>query len=366
MASDSCMGPGYRQEITHNSADGRGVYSIHVQNQTSFTVEFRITEDGNENANNQYCILFGILSSTDMNEDTTLDADHDGLPQHGYFVDDLLYRVGGDRTGLPVEIRNSRSTLCISRENTFRLSLVRQPYPHLCGQIRQGQEDIPFPIEFTSIQPDDYSPIIWIRRGTGVWSVEVEEVDTCIPYHNGWSLWKTCPVAHYYVDVAFVLKDLVGNLVVKYAHKVVLATQSATLNELFLEHGHEFVRVYVPRMISVSAMETFLEYLYTKNFMSGHAYTNSLKDVLFLAYYYSVEQLFYTCAIEILKGPCSETIFQAFSMVQELYFSGLPGETRSSMTDWLFIQVNKYLEGDAGRFRSFLANVYKSSNCDAR
>ena len=96
--------------------------------------------------------------------------------------------------------------------------------------------------------------------------------------------------------------------------------------------------------------------------MSGHAYTNNLKDVLFLAYYYQVEELFHTCAIEILKGLCSETILQAFSMVQELRFLGLPGETRSSMTDWLFIQLNKYLEGDSGRLCKFLADVYMLSH----
>ena len=361
MAPDSFMGPGYRQEITHNCADGRGVYIIPVQNQTSFTVEFTVTKDANEDANNQHCILLGILSSTDINEDSAFDADDD-LPQQGYFLDDLLYRFGGDKTGLPVEIRNSRPTLCISKENTFRLSLVCQPYLHLCGQIRHGQEDISFPIEFTTIQANDYTPIIWIPKGKGVWCVEVEEVDTCIPWHSGWSLSKACSVAQNYVDVAFVLKDLAGSVVEKYAHKVVLATQSATLNKLFLEQGREFVRVYVPRVMSVSAMETFLEYLYTKKFMSGHAYTNHLKDVLFLAYYYQVEELFYTCAIEILKGPCSETIFQAFSMVQELRLLGLPGETRSSMTDWLFIQLNKYLEGDADRLRRFLANVYSLSH----
>ena len=279
MAPDSSMGPRYRQEIKHDCADGRRVYRIHVQNQTSFTVEFRITEDGNEDANNQYCILFGILSSTDINEDSAFDADDD-LPQQGYFLDDLLYRVGGDKTGLPVEIRNSRPTLCISKENTFRLSLVPGPYLHLCGQIRQGQQDIPFPIEFTTIQANDYSPIIWIR-GKGVWCVEVEEVDTCIPYHTGWSLWETCSVARYYVDVAFVLKDQAGSVVYKPAHKVVLATQSATLNELFLQQGPAFVEVYVPRVVSMSAMESFLKYFYTKNFMSGHAYTNNLADSCF-------------------------------------------------------------------------------------
>ena len=89
--------------------------------------------------------------------------------------------------------------------------------------------------------------------------------------------------------------------------------------------------------------------------MSGHAYTNNLKDVLFLAYYYQVEELFHTCAVEILKGLCSETILQAFSMVQELRVLGLPGETRSSMTlDWLFRELRKYLEGDSARLCAFL------------
>ena len=90
--------------------------------------------------------------------------------------------------------------------------------------------------------------------------------------------------------------------------------------------------------------------------MSGHAYTNNLKDVLFLAYYYQVEELFHTCAVEMLKGLCSETILQAFSMVQEL--RNLPGETRSSMAlDWLFMELGKYLEDDSARLRAFLNDL---------
>ena len=254
-------------------------------------------------------------------------------------------------------------TLCISKENTFRFSIVWEPYLHLCGEIRQGQQDIPFPIEFKKIPEKDYWPVIvFTGKGEGVWCVEAEEVGTCIPWHSGWSVWEAGPVAQNYVDVAFVLKDQAGSVVYKYAHKVVLATQSATLNKLFLEQGRDFVEIYLPRKVSLSAMDSFLVYLYKKQFMSGHAYTNNLKDVLFLAYYYQVEELFHTCAIEILKGLCSETILQAFCMVQELRFLGLPGETRSSMTDWLFIELNKYLEGDAERLRRFLAHVYSLSH----
>ena len=86
-----------------------------------------------------------------------------------------------------------------------------------------------------------------------------------------------------------------------------LAAQSETLNELFLEQGPAFVEVHVPRAVSMTAMESFLKYFYTNNFMSGHAYTNNLADVLFLAYYYEAEELFHTCGLEILNGLSSET-----------------------------------------------------------
>ena len=77
--------------------------------------------------------------------------------------------------------------------------------------------------------------------------------------------------------------------------------------------------------------------------MSGHAYTNNLKDVLFLAYYYQVEELFHTCAVEILKGLCNETILQAFCMVQDLRVLGLPLESRSSMAlDWLLLELMEH------------------------
>ena len=158
-------------------------------------------------------------------------------------------------------------TLCISKDNTFRFSLVWEPYLHLCGQIRQGEQDIPFPIEFKKIPENDYWPVIvFTGIGEGVWGVQAEEVSTCIPWHSGWSVWEAGPVAKNYVDAAFVLKDQAGGVVYKHAHKVVLATQSATLNKLFLEQGPAFVEIYVPRVVSMSAMESFLKYFYTKKF----------------------------------------------------------------------------------------------------
>ena len=63
MAPDSFMGPGYRQEITHNCADGRGVYRIPVQNQTCFTVQYTITEDANEHGNKKtvFCSVYCLI-----------------------------------------------------------------------------------------------------------------------------------------------------------------------------------------------------------------------------------------------------------------------------------------------------------------
>ena len=162
---------------------------------------------------------------------------------------------------------------------------------------------------------DDYWPVIALTGiGKGVWGVHAEEVSTCFPWHSGWSVWEAGRVAYNYADVAFVLQG--GEWYP--AHKVVLAAQSETLNELFLEQGPAFAEVYVPRAVSMIAMETFLKYLYTNNFMSGHAYTNNLAGVLFLAYYYEVEELFHTCGLEILNMLSNDTIFDALRMVHAL------------------------------------------------
>ena len=307
MAPNSSMRPGYRhtwcQRITHDCVKGKRVYRIRVINPTCFTVEYTITEDPNQRANNNFGILFGLLANQHINGRSAFGADDD-LPRHVFFLDDLLYRVGGDTTGQPLEIRNTMPTLCISKANTFRFSLLSMPYLHLRGQIRQGKQDIRFPIEFKDIPVDDYWPVIaFTGIGKGVWGVHAEEVSTCFPWHSGWSVWEAGRVAYNYADVAFVLQG--GEWYA--AHKVVLATQSATLNELFLQQGPAFVEIYVPRVVSMSAMESFLKYFYTNNFMSGHAYTNNLADVLFLAYYYEAEDLFHTCGLEILNGLSSET-----------------------------------------------------------
>ena len=308
MAPKGCMARGYRHtccyRIKHDCAKAKnGFYSIPVSNPTTFTVEYRITKDPNQRGNNKFGILFGLLANEHINGCSAFGADTD-LPRHGFFVDDLLNRVGGDTTGEPLEIRNTMPTLCISSANTFRFSLLTVPYLHLCGEIRQGDQDIQFPIQFKDLPMDDYRPVIaFTGIGEGVWGVDAKEVRTCFPWHSGWSVWEAGLVAYNYADVAFVLQG--GEWYP--AHKVVLAAQSETLNELFLEQGPAFVQVYVPRAVSMTAMESFLKYFYTNNFMSGHAYTNNLADVLFLAYYYEAEELFHTCGLEILNGLSSET-----------------------------------------------------------
>ena len=204
---------------------------------------------------------------------------------------------------------------------------------------------------------DDYWPVIaFTGIGKGVWGVHAEEVSTCFPWHSGWSVWEAGRVAYNYADVAFVLQG--GEWYA--AHKVVLATQSATLNELFLEQGPAFVEVYVPRVVSMSAMESFLKYVYTNSFMSGHAYTNNLTDVLFLAYYYEVEDLFHSCGLEVLKTLSVETVVDTIGMLRSLHRWG--GETRSSMAlDYLSTELTKYLQRDGSMLAALVKGMLRPS-----
>ena len=132
MAPKGCMARGYRHtccyRIKHDCAKAKnGFYSIPVSNPTTFTVEYRITKDPNQRGNNKFGILFGLLANEHINGCSAFGADND-LPRHGFFVDDLLNRMGGDTTGEPLEIRNTMPTLCISSANTCRFSLLTVPY----------------------------------------------------------------------------------------------------------------------------------------------------------------------------------------------------------------------------------------------
>ena len=113
---------GYCQRIQHDCAKkNKGLYPIHVSNPTSFTVEYKITEDPNQRGNEKFGILFGALANKHINGCSAFGADNP-LPRHGFFVDDLLNRMGGDATGEPLEIRQRMPTLCISSANTFRFN----------------------------------------------------------------------------------------------------------------------------------------------------------------------------------------------------------------------------------------------------
>ena len=65
------MRSGYRhtgcQRIRHDCAKGKRVYRIRVINPTCFTVEYTITEDPNQRANNIFGILFGLLANKHIN-----------------------------------------------------------------------------------------------------------------------------------------------------------------------------------------------------------------------------------------------------------------------------------------------------------
>ena len=68
----------------------------------------------------------------------------------------------------------------------------------------------------------------------------------------------------------------------------------------------------------MSAVESFLRFLYTNSFTSGHAYTNNLTDVLCLAHYYEVEELLRLCGQELLKEVSKETVVGMVGTVRGL------------------------------------------------
>ena len=104
-------------------------------------------------------------------------------------MDDLLNRLDGDATGQQLEIRIKRLNLCIQAGHPFRFTLLTVPYLHLCGEIREGHQDIQFPIQFKNLPPEDYTPVVaFTGRGEGEWGVEAKEVSTCFAWHSGWSL----------------------------------------------------------------------------------------------------------------------------------------------------------------------------------
>ena len=137
-----------------------------------------------------------------------------------------------------------------------------------------------------------------------------------------------------YADVALVTHDGQRYL----AHQVVLASRSRKLHFLFLEKRSLYVEVHFPFKASVTAVESFLRFVYTNIFMSGHAYTNNLTDVLFLAHYLEVEDLLRTCGLELLKKLSNETVVETIRILRTL--RGWGGESRTVMAlDYLSAEL---------------------------
>ena len=84
----------YCQRIQHDCAKkNKGLYPIHVSNPTSFTAEYKITEDPNQRGNEKFGILFGALANKHINGRSAFGADDD-LPRHGFFLGDLFISCG--------------------------------------------------------------------------------------------------------------------------------------------------------------------------------------------------------------------------------------------------------------------------------
>ena len=135
-------------------------------------------------------------------------------------------------------------------------------------------------------------------------------MSTCVPWHFGWS----GPSDLHYTDVALVTYD--GTRFP--AHQVVLASRSPVLDKLFKSQWFAGTDLPVAVDASVTAVESFLRFLCTNSFTSGHAYTNNLTDVLCLAHYYEVEELLRLCGQELLKELSKETVVGMVGTVRGL------------------------------------------------
>ena len=90
--------------------------------------------------------------------------------------------------------------------------------------------------------------------------------------------------------------------------------------------------------------------------MSGHAYTNNLTDVLFLAHYYEVEDLLRTCGLELLKKLSNETVVETIRMLRRLRRWG--GESRTLMAlDYLSAELTKSLQRDESLLNAFMKAI---------
>ena len=112
-------------------------------------------------------------------------------------------------------------------------------------------------------------------------------MSTSVPWYFGW---RGLGDDHY-ADIALVTPD--GRRFL--AHQCVLASRSPVLDNLFKSNLCPEGVLQVPFEASATAVESFLRFLYTNNLTSGHAYTNNLTGVLYLAYYYEVDDLFRVC-----------------------------------------------------------------------
>ena len=97
--------PRRKQRIRADTAK-RCVCPITVVDRGSFTVQFNMTLDPNQQGREDHSILFGILPREHIEGFSAFDADNE-LPAHGFFVDDLLNGLGHDGAEQVLEIHKN-------------------------------------------------------------------------------------------------------------------------------------------------------------------------------------------------------------------------------------------------------------------
>ena len=165
----------------------RHVFPINKADPVSFTVQFCMRKDPNQEGTRAYSILFGILPKERIRDFSAFDPDND-LPMHGFFVDDLFNLLGQDGTERYLQVRGEYPDLSIEVGRPFRLTFLTIPYPHMCGQLTDAVGDTCFAIDFNSAIPlDEYTPcVVFPGIGNGQCAVEATEMSTCVSWHWPW------------------------------------------------------------------------------------------------------------------------------------------------------------------------------------
>ena len=166
----------------------RRVIPINVADPVSFTVQFCMRKDPNQEGTRAYSILFGILPKERIQEFFDVDEEND-LPTHGFFVDDVFHLWGQDGTNRKLQVRGEYPDLCIEVGHPFRLTYRSEPFPHMLGELTNAAAGMCFTIDFdTGIPRGDYRLCV-VFPGIGDGDFVMDASEKGMPDGEMFKLW---------------------------------------------------------------------------------------------------------------------------------------------------------------------------------